>query len=186
MRKKRLQDNIQQTSNRLVMASKLTTALADEQVRWTENVAIFEEQIKDLIGSTLIASACIAYYGAFTVTYRQELVEIWIGRCKELDVRVADNVDLISVCGDPVMIREWNIFGLPADNLSTENGILVNRGRRWPLMIDPQGQATKWIKQMEEPNQLKVIKLTDPNYLRTLENAIRMEPRFCLKKLEKP
>eukprot|EP01135_Chromosphaera_perkinsii_P012097 Nk52_evm35s2579 gene=Nk52_evmTU35s2579 len=172
--KKSLQDKMQQTSNRLVMASKLTTALADEQVRWTENVAIFEEQIKDLIGSTLIASACIAYYGAFTVTYRQELVQTWVENCKTLEIRVADNVDLISVCGDPVLIREWNIFGLPADNLSTENGILVNRGRRWPLMIDPQGQANKWIRQMEEPNQLKVIKLTDQNYLRTLENAIRM------------
>ena len=40
-------------------------------------------------------------------------------------------------------------------------------------MIDPQGQANKWVKNMERPNKLSVIKLSDPNYARTLENSIQ-------------
>jgi len=40
-------------------------------------------------------------------------------------------------------------------------------------MIDPQGQANKWIKNMEKAHNLQVIKLTDSDYLRTLENAIQ-------------
>ena len=39
-------------------------------------------------------------------------------------------------------------------------------------MIDPQGQANKWIKNMEKENKLSVIKLSDSNYIRTLENSI--------------
>lgn len=39
-------------------------------------------------------------------------------------------------------------------------------------MIDPQGQANKWIKNMEKANNLAVIKLTDSDYGRTLENCI--------------
>lgn len=39
-------------------------------------------------------------------------------------------------------------------------------------MIDPQGQANKWIRNMEKSNSIQVIKLTDTNYLRTLENSI--------------
>lgn len=35
-------------------------------------------------------------------------------------------------------------------------------------------QANRWIRSKEAKNGLKVIKLTDPNFLRTLENAIRM------------
>ena len=35
-------------------------------------------------------------------------------------------------------------------------------------------QANRWIRSMEGKNGLKVVKLTDPNYLRTLENAIRI------------
>lgn len=40
-------------------------------------------------------------------------------------------------------------------------------------MIDPQGQANKWIKNFEKENQLSVIKLTDTDYMRTLENCIQ-------------
>ena len=41
-------------------------------------------------------------------------------------------------------------------------------------MVDPQGQANKWIKNMEKSNKLEVIKLSDPNYTRTLENCIQV------------
>ena len=39
-------------------------------------------------------------------------------------------------------------------------------------MIDPQGQANKWIKNMEKANNMAVIKLTDADYVRSLENCI--------------
>ena len=55
-----------------------------------------------------------------------------------------------------MLIRDWNIQGLPTDTFSVENGIVVFNTSRWPLMIDPQGQANKWIRNMEKDNQLKV------------------------------
>ncbi len=70
-------------------------------------------------------------------------------------------------------IRQWNIWGLPKDDFSTENAISVDQGRRWPLCIDPQGLANGWIRRMEKDAGLQVIKLSDANYLRTLENAIQ-------------
>ena len=39
-------------------------------------------------------------------------------------------------------------------------------------MIDPQGQANKWTKNMEKDHKLSLIKLTDSDYMRTLENCI--------------
>ena len=32
----------------------------------------------------------------------------------------------------------------------------MTRGTRWPLMIDPQEQANKWVKNMEKEGGLKV------------------------------
>ena len=40
-------------------------------------------------------------------------------------------------------------------------------------MIDPQGQANKWIKNKERANNLHVIKLSDSDFVRTLENCIQ-------------
>ena len=40
-------------------------------------------------------------------------------------------------------------------------------------MIDPQGQANKWVKNSERANNLQVVKLTNPDYMRTLENCIQ-------------
>lgn len=48
---------------------------------------------------------------------------------------------------------------------------VFSNSNRWPLMIDPQGQANRWIKNMEK-GSLQVIKLSDPDYIRTLENSI--------------
>ena len=81
-------------------------------------------------------------------------------------------------------IREWGIAGLPNDSFSIDNGIMVANARRWPLMIDPQNQANKWVKNMEKANNLQVIKLTDGDYLRTLENAIQFGLPVLLENVE--
>ena len=51
--------------------------------------------------------------------------------------------------------------------------LIFSSSRRWPLIIDPQGQANKWVKNMERENKLHVLKMSNANYLRTLETAIQ-------------
>ncbi|KAM4603925.1 LOW QUALITY PROTEIN: dynein axonemal heavy chain 6-like [Polymixia lowei] len=159
------------TEARLGRAGKLTAALGDEQVRWEESVTLLEQEIYNAVGNVFIAAACVAYYGAFTSHYRQLLIDQWMAQCQELAIPISSNFSLINILGDPYVIRQWNTEGLPRDTVSTENGILVTRGHRWPLMIDPQDQANRWIRSKETKHGLKVIKLTDAGFLRTLENA---------------
>lgn len=80
--------------------------------------------------------------------YRTALVESWQTALVESKVPHTDAANLFSILGDPVKIRNWQISGLPRDTLSVENGIIVQFSRRWPLFIDPQGQANKWVKNM--------------------------------------
>ncbi|XP_060619679.2 dynein axonemal heavy chain 6 isoform X2 [Anolis sagrei] len=172
------------TQARLTRAGRLTAALGDEQVRWEESILNFEAEIPNIIGNVFIASACVAYYGAFTAHYRQLLIDCWIKQCQDLEIPISSEFSLINILGDPYEIRQWNTDGLPRDYVSTENGILVTRGRRWPLMIDPQDQANRWIRNKETRNGLKIIKLTDTGFLRTLENSIRLGLPVLLEELK--
>lgn len=54
--------------------------------------------------------------------------------------------------------NRWGSEGLPADELSVQNGILTTRGSRFAMCIDPQQQALNWIKKKEAANKLKVQK----------------------------
>ncbi|CAI5679041.1 unnamed protein product [Oreochromis niloticus] len=172
------------TQARLIRAGKLTSALGDEQVRWEESVALFEQEIINVVGNVFIAAACVAYYGAFTSHYRQLLIDQWITQCQNLNIPISSTFSLINILGDQYVIRQWNAEGLPRDTVSTENGILVTEGHRWPLMIDPQDQANQWIRSKEAKHGLKVIKLTDSGFLRTLENAISMGVPVLLEELK--
>ncbi|XP_038615472.1 dynein heavy chain 6, axonemal [Tachyglossus aculeatus] len=172
------------TQARLTRAGRLTAALGDEQVRWHESIQNFEDEIANIIGNVFIAAACVAYYGAFTAQYRQLLIDCWIKQCQNLGIPINPDFSVINILGDPYEIRQWNADGLPRDIVSTENGILVTRGRRWPLMIDPQDQANRWIRMKETHNGLRIIKLTDSGFLRTLENAIRLGLPVLLEELK--
>jgi dynein heavy chain len=117
---------------------------------------MFNEQIGNVVGDVFIAAACVSYYGAFTSQYRSKLIDIWKLKCVELGIPTSDVLELPAILGDPYEIRQWNTEGLPRDTVSTENALLVTRARRWPLMIDPQDQANRWIRSREMKNGLKV------------------------------
>ncbi|RHY81434.1 hypothetical protein DYB37_003901 [Aphanomyces astaci] len=164
------------TEKRLVRAEKLISGLSVEGKRWKESVASLGDGILAMVGDTFLAAASISYYGAFTGSFRQNMVDCWREKVEELQIPCSQaKYSLATTLGSPVEIREWQLNGLPTDGNSTDNAILATRGERWPLMIDPQGQANKWIKKTQVP---EVTKMTNANLLRSLESCIRV--RFSL------
>ena len=172
--KNRLQAESDTTAARLVRAEKLTSGLNSEGARWKETIVALTEEKINLIGDCFLSCGCISYYGGFTGTYREQLIKQWLTQAAALSIPASKKFSLSTTLGNPVTIREWQNQGLPTDDVSVNNGILVNKCRRWPLMIDPQMQANKWIRKMEEKNSLQITTMRDGNLLRTLENCIRL------------
>ncbi len=168
-----LEQQVDLCSKKLERAEKLIGGLGGEKTRWNEAATDLGVQFDNLTGDILISAGLVAYLGAFTSAYRQEQTKEWSEMCRKRGIPCSDDFSLNTTLGEPVKIREWTIAGLPTDSFSLENGIVTNNARRWPLMIDPQGQANKWIKNMEKANNLHVIKLTDSDFVRTLENCIQ-------------
>ena len=177
--KNRLRQEAEDLELKLDRADKLVGGLAGERIRWGENVETFNATIKALVGDCLIASAFGSYCGPFDSDYRDSLITTWQGQVKQKQIPYDPMFSFSSFLAKPTDVKEWNVDGLPADDFSTENGVIVTGGRRWALMIDPQAQANRWIKNMYG-KELRICDLKSKDYLRELENAIQFGMPYLL------
>lgn len=168
-----LEKQVDLCGKKLIRAEQLIGGLGGEKDRWSDAAQSLSITIKDLTGDVLLSSAVIAYLGAFTLSFRNSILTEWNAKCIEKKIPTSTTFSLANTLGDPILLRSWSFAGLPNDTFSKDNGIIATVARRWPLFIDPQGQANKWIKNMEKPNKLVIIKLSDSDYVRQLENAIQ-------------
>jgi dynein heavy chain len=157
-------------------ATKLIEGLGGEKERWTLTVAQLAEKYELLPGDSLVAAGMVAYAGPFVAEYRVDFEILWRNTMEAEKIVFSEGANLVNVLGQPVTVQQWSVCGLPNDNLSVENGIILDTGRRWPLMIDPQRQANKFIKvfgKTVSDSGINICKLSDPNVLQTLELGIQ-------------
>jgi len=157
----------------LERAASLIDGLSGEKTRWTETLKILDSDFDYLPGDCLLSIAFVSYMGPFVFKYRDILSKLWMNSVKDMKIPNNPEYEVRTFLSDPAIIRNWNIHGLPNDDFSTDNGIIISRGSRWPLVIDPQCQALKWIKNMEAENDLKVIDFFLPGYMKILELALQ-------------
>eukprot|EP01029_Cantina_marsupialis_P005820 TRINITY_DN1630_c1_g4_i2.p1 TRINITY_DN1630_c1_g4~~TRINITY_DN1630_c1_g4_i2.p1 ORF type:complete len:1526 (+),score=559.26 TRINITY_DN1630_c1_g4_i2:3370-7947(+) len=177
--KNALRQSAEDLEAKLNRADKLVSGLSGEQTRWEESIKGLQKSLGSLVGDALVAAGFLSYAGPFDTSYREGMVKVWMSQVKEQVIPFSPNFNFADFLADPTDVRDWNIQGLPRDQFSTENGVIVTRGRLWPLMVDPQGQANRWIKNMEG-GQLKVADLKMKDFLRELENAIQFGMPYLL------
>ena len=149
--KKAIEENAANTRKRMEQATALISGLAGEQQRWKDDREEFANTKKRLVGDVALACAFVAYCGPFNQDFRDYLVNHKLtSDIRQRNIPLSGNMDLTSFLADVGTIGDWNLAGLPTDPLSIQNGILVTRSTRYPLLIDPQGQAINWIANHEE------------------------------------
>ena len=130
------------------------------------------DRIGRLVGDVLVCTAFLSYSGPFNQSFRTLMINDWKKDLVKRHIPSTDDLDIIGLLVDNTTIGEWNIQGLPTDDLSTQNGIIVTNGTRFPLLIDPQGQAKPWIKNREEKNQLQVTSLSNKYFRQHVEDCV--------------
>jgi len=133
---------------KLSLAERLVNGLADEYKRWTGSVKEFKELSVKLIGNCLLASAFVGYISPFSQRLRLDLWKnTWTTDINEKQIPMTEKIDPLKVLATDADIAGWQNEGLPSDRVSIENASVIVSCSRWPLMIDPQLQGVKWIKQ---------------------------------------
>uniref|UniRef100_A0A8D0CKY1 Dynein axonemal heavy chain 17 n=1 Tax=Scleropages formosus TaxID=113540 RepID=A0A8D0CKY1_SCLFO len=184
--KLKCQQEADATAYIISLANRLVGGLASENVRWAEAVSNFKHQEKTLCGDVLLITAFVSYLGYFTKSYRLELMDkTWRPYLSELKVPVPVTPDLdpLTMLMDDADIAAWQNEGLPADRMSTENATILTSCERWPLMVDPQLQGIKWIKN-KYGEALRVIRIGQRGYLDSVEMALSSGEVVLIENLE--
>ena len=63
----------------------------------------------------------------------------WRLICEKHGISCSDKFSISSTLGDTIETRSCHMEGLPIDTYSIENALIINHSKKWPLMIDPQG-----------------------------------------------
>jgi dynein heavy chain len=171
--KERVEAEAEQCLQKLALAERLVNGLADEYIRWQQTVKDLKVMGTSFIGDCLLASAFVGYISPFNSSFRTMLNAQWVEDIKQRAIPHTEGIDPLKVLADEAAIAQWMNEGLPADRISVENASVVTSCARWPLMIDPQLQGVKWIKQRLS-DSLTTIQLTQNQMLQKVQMTIQM------------
>jgi dynein heavy chain len=172
-KKEELAQKLSESKQKLTRAKNLIDGLGSEKDLWENNIRELGEQNITILGDILLSAAFTVYMGPLTSIYRGTLLALWVKEVDREGIAHTDDYSLNRIMGDPIKIREWNLATLPTDSLSIENGIISTLTDSFPLLVDPQGQVIKWLLNIEQKNNIQIVDINSPNFLRTLENTVQ-------------
>lgn len=173
--KAKVEEYAHATKKKMEQATALINGLGGEKQRWTEDSNRFVERKMHLVGDCALASAFLCYGGPFNREYRELLMLKRIPQeLTNKHIPITTDFSLDSFLADPGTISDWNMQGLPSDPLSIQNGLLVARAARFPLLIDPQGQALSWVlnREAEHLPAFGVVSIASPKLRDHLEFCV--------------
>jgi dynein heavy chain len=165
--------------DRLALAERLTNGLSSEKERWGATVELLRAGEVTLMGNVMLAAAFTSYIGAFGAEYRAQLTQFWISDLKTREVPITLNIDPLWILTNESEAATWQNSGLPADRISIENGAILTNCSRWPLMVDPQLQGIRWLKNYEQQRtesvgrKLNIMKVGGPRWMMKIITAIQ-------------
>jgi len=123
---------------KLNLAQRLVGALGSELDRWSQSIVDLGDYLALVIGDVLLASAFVSYVGPFNKKFRDMIIyDNFVDFFKSNNIPMSPVANPLPILTDEATIAGWNTFGLPPDQVSTENGAILTNSERYSLIIDP-------------------------------------------------
>ena len=180
-----IKNEIEKVKSKVERSEKLLINLSSEKERWSKQMEEFKININNLLGDTFLSSSFLAYIGFYDAFYRKYLKDKSREIVKQNEIissKDLDEVEWLTKANDKAI---WQNCKLPNDNICLENATILQRFNRYPLVIDPAGQATEFIKTFYASKKIRSTTFTSSDFLKTLENALRFGFPILVQDVEK-
>ena len=151
----------------------LLRSLSSEKTRWEQSSETFKNQMQTIAGDVLLASAFLAYAGHFDQQYRNSLFNSWMQHLQQAAILFRQDLARTEYLSTADERLRWSSNSLPSDDLCVENAIMLKRFNRYPLIIDPSGQATRFILNEYEGKKITKTSFLDDSFRKNLESSLR-------------
>ncbi|KAF8321764.1 dynein heavy chain protein 1 [Clavulina sp. PMI_390] len=163
----------------------LLNSLSSERTRWEASSRTFETEMSTIVGDVLLSAAFMAYSGYFDQQYRENMLHDWSDHLAAAGIKFKAELSLPEYLSTADERLTWQAKSLPVDNLYTENAIMLKTYNRYPLIIDPTGQATTFLINEYKDRKLAVTSFLDEGFLKVLESALRFGNPILIKDVER-
>jgi dynein heavy chain 1 len=179
-----IKSEMERVQGKVDRSVRLLESLSSERGRWETASRTFDSEMSTIVGDVLLSAAFLAYGGFFDQHYRELMWQEWAGHLHDAAVKFNPELsfpDYLATADDRL---RWQSRGLPADNLCTENAIMLRRFNRYPLIIDPTGQATTFLLNEYRDRKITVTSFLDESFLKVLESALRFGNPLLIQDVE--
>jgi dynein heavy chain len=162
------------TQKKLHSAQALIDALSGEKGRWESEAEMLNDSIFKTVGNATIGAAFNSYCGMFNHTLRRSFLhEKWPSLLSTQAVPMHSQIDIISLFVTEATLDLWQLQDLPSDELSRQNGVICTNAPTYPLLIDPQGQAHRWITKRHKTDNLIITSFEHRYFKAHVETALQ-------------
>lgn len=172
--KQRLTDAANVCLRKMTAATALINGLGGEKHRWTQQSKDFKIQLGKLVGDVLLATGFLSYCGPYNQEFRASLLKCWMQILRLKNIPYTHNLNIINMLVESATVSEWTLQGLPNDELSIQNALIVTKSSSYPLLCDPQSQGKLWIKNKEDTNELQITSLNHKYFRTHLEDSLSL------------
>ena len=166
------------TSEILASAQLLLGKLSGERARWEAQVKTLSSGLDALTYNAMLAAAFTSYLGGCPEDQRRAALAEWQDK---MGLKFFEFMNFMSSESE---LLQWKQEGLPSDNLSMENSLVILNSSQVPFVIDPNGQSTGWLKTHLSDKSLEVVMQQEPRFVTTLELAVRFGKTLVIQEVD--